>query len=208
MSISFRIALAVIGSALLIGCGSESPSQHTAAAQSVASSAPSTAAPPSGTSDPVREAPITDRSLAEHIADARIEARVTAALVDQARLRTFDFTPAVVRGRLTLTGDVNTRAQHQFAARTAQQVTGVKQLSNNVTVQGQAVDARRDETSPSDAVAASESASVEQGTYHTVEPGETLWRIAQTYQASVDRIKSLNELRGNELEVGQRIRIR
>lgn len=42
---------------------------------------------------------------------------------------------------------------------------------------------------------------------HYVKPGETLYAISQKYQVSVDQIKSLNNLGGNAIWVGQKLRI-
>lgn len=44
--------------------------------------------------------------------------------------------------------------------------------------------------------------------YHLVQPGDTLWNIAQRYQATVDQIKKVNKMgRGTFLKSGQRIKI-
>ncbi|OCA90962.1 hypothetical protein A8F94_03575 [Bacillus sp. FJAT-27225] len=46
--------------------------------------------------------------------------------------------------------------------------------------------------------------------YHTVKPGETLFRIAMTYyknQAGIDTIRKANGLVGNEIETGQTLKI-
>ena len=40
---------------------------------------------------------------------------------------------------------------------------------------------------------------------YTVKNGDTLWNIAKTYNTSVDKIKSLNNLSNNNLSVGQKI---
>jgi membrane-bound lytic murein transglycosylase D len=42
---------------------------------------------------------------------------------------------------------------------------------------------------------------------HTVAPGETLFRIAQTYRTNVDDIKKLNNMSGNSVMVGQKLKI-
>ena len=42
---------------------------------------------------------------------------------------------------------------------------------------------------------------------HTVAPGETLFRIAQTYHTSVDDLKKLNNMSGNSVMVGQKLKI-
>ena len=45
------------------------------------------------------------------------------------------------------------------------------------------------------------------GIYHTVQKDETLWRISQTYNSSVSAIKNANNLKNDEIEVGQRLLI-
>ena len=124
-------------------------------------------------------------------------------------LRVFTFRPTVRQGHLVLTGDVNTMDQYEAAARRAQAVPGVASIDNRLTVAGQAVvpakatQAEGEGSSPTVAAVVDPS-----GVYHTVQQGDTLWRIAQQYQASVDRIKTLNSLRGSSLRVGQRIQVR
>lgn len=43
--------------------------------------------------------------------------------------------------------------------------------------------------------------------YHKVEKGETLFSISQEYDASVEDIKSWNKLEGNNIEVGQKLKV-
>ncbi len=43
------------------------------------------------------------------------------------------------------------------------------------------------------------------GVYHTVKKGETLYRIALTYGVQVDRIKNVNRLKSNTIEIGDRL---
>ncbi len=43
---------------------------------------------------------------------------------------------------------------------------------------------------------------------HTVEPGQTLFRISQIYDVSVDEIKQWNNLRDNIISIGQELEIR
>ena len=45
------------------------------------------------------------------------------------------------------------------------------------------------------------------GVYHTVQKGETLWRISQTYNSSVPAIKEANNLQSDAIESGQRLLI-
>lgn len=42
---------------------------------------------------------------------------------------------------------------------------------------------------------------------HTVAPGETLFRIAQTYRTNVEDIKKINNMSGNSVMVGQKLKI-
>ncbi len=44
-------------------------------------------------------------------------------------------------------------------------------------------------------------------TWHTVQSGDTLWGIANKYSTTVEKIKSDNNLTGNNLQVGQRLKI-
>ncbi len=45
--------------------------------------------------------------------------------------------------------------------------------------------------------------------YHTVQPGDTLWNISQRYDGvSIDEIKKWNNLTGNTVKVGQRIKVK
>ena len=43
---------------------------------------------------------------------------------------------------------------------------------------------------------------------HTVKTGETLFSISQLYNISVDQLKKLNGLSGNEIRVGQKLTIK
>ena len=45
------------------------------------------------------------------------------------------------------------------------------------------------------------------GIYHIVQKGETLWRISQAYNSSVSVIKDANNLKSDEIKVGQRLLI-
>ncbi|MCX7697249.1 MAG: LysM peptidoglycan-binding domain-containing protein [Bacteroidales bacterium] len=44
-------------------------------------------------------------------------------------------------------------------------------------------------------------------TYHTVQKGETLWKISQLYGVSVADIKKVNNLSSDQLQVGQKLKI-
>ncbi len=48
----------------------------------------------------------------------------------------------------------------------------------------------------------------EKPVYHTVTSGETLWRIAYRYNLTADQIKKLNNLTKDQINVGQKLRIK
>lgn len=50
-------------------------------------------------------------------------------------------------------------------------------------------------------------ASLENGKYHVVQAGETLYRISQLYKISVDDLKALNQLSDNNIKVGQKLMV-
>lgn len=119
-------------------------------------------------------------------------ARVKQALAHAETLRRFSFSPTVARGRLILRGDVDTREQHRRAERVAANVEGVREITNQVTVQRQSL---------------SEAGDAAEATYHTVGRGDTLTEIASAYGVSVRQLRALNDLSG-ALQPGDRIRVR
>lgn len=119
-------------------------------------------------------------------------ARVKQALARAETLRRFSFSPTVARGRLILRGDVDTREQHRRAERVAANVEGVREITNQVTVQRQSL---------------SEAGDAAEATYHTVGRGDTLTEIASAYGVSVRQLRALNDLSG-ALQPGDRIRVR
>lgn len=46
---------------------------------------------------------------------------------------------------------------------------------------------------------------LENGKYHTVAQGETLYKISQVYKITVDELKALNRLTDNNIKVGQKL---
>ena len=43
--------------------------------------------------------------------------------------------------------------------------------------------------------------------YHTVQQGDTLWRISQRYQLNIEEIKKVNNISGTNLKKGTKIKI-
>lgn len=58
---------------------------------------------------------------------------------------------------------------------------------------------------PSTPPAASTPAPASDATLHVVQAGDTLYRIAQRYRTTVDAIRRLNGLAGDQIEIGQRL---
>ncbi len=198
-----RIAVVCLGGLLLgsllgAGCtpGSSGPSptpDTTAVTTATTSPAEETTVEPTSTPSAVpTNSDAASRTVAQRLDDASVEARVKQALVRPRALRRFDFSPTVVRGHLTLRGDVNTREQYRRAERIATNVEGVTAITNQVTVE--------------ERVASKADASGKVA-YHTVRRGETLWKIARAYDVSVRQIRALNDLSGS-LQPGDRIRVR
>ena len=182
-----------IGSGCTPGSSSSSPSPDTEA------SAASPSAPAEmSSSDASRGSPDApdrtegSRTVAQRLEDAGVAARVKQALVRTQSLRPFNFSPAVVRGRLTLRGNVETREQYRTAERVASSVEGVTDVTNQVTVQGRAL---------------SETGDPAEASYHTVRRGDTLWKISREYDVSVRQVRALNDL-SESLQPGRRIRVR
>lgn len=66
-------------------------------------------------------------------------------------------------------------------------------------------DLNLDSTPPLDSVM--ESPPMEEGSYHTVEKGETLYRISKQYGVSVEDLKIWNSLPDNTIHVGQKLMV-
>lgn len=203
-----RLAALLLGGGLLLAaCTSETPPGAAADSTGTSTTAVSEpAAEPAGTND--EDGTSDDRTLSEKLADASVEVRVKQALIQEPRLRVFSFRPAVVDGHLILRGDVNTPEQYHRAERIAGRVEGVTALTNRVTMKGRPVTEKRLAETDSTATAETDTAEEDVAVYHTVREGDTLWKIAREYRSSVEQIRTLNDLRSNELSPGQRIRVR
>ena len=205
------------------GCSSEEgpapPDEQAPAAASAAAgttTASAAADPPTATDQ--------GRSVEERIEDASLATHVKTALVEDRRLRPFDFDPRVTGERVTLVGNVATREQGRVAAEVAGEVDGVGDVLNRLTVGGKRV-AWNSSSGGGGGAGASSSGGQKQvaasqqqqdasagssepsgsGTYHTVQAGESLWAIASEYGTSVQRIKKMNNLRSNSLQAGERL---
>lgn len=206
----------LVGLVLVVGlaagaCTSESPPN---AADT--SPQPDTVQPAATTATPERSAPPTppapndnpetSRSLAQKLDDARLETRAKRALMRRQGLRVFAFDLGAVNRRVTLRGDVNTADQYRMAERAVRRVEGVEAVANELMIGGRPVTDERLRALSEDGGDAEESADA--AVYHTVQRGESLWTIAQQYGASVQRLRSLNDLETGTLRPGQRIQVR
>ena len=171
-----------------------------------------------------------ERSVAQRMADASTAARIRSALAGEQGLRLFDFTPAVVHGRVTLQGEVKTAAQRERAAEVARGVEGVRAVTNAVVAAeapglvraepsrqppappqptGASPAAEAPSPDPPPSASAPEPRRQESGeVYHTVRSGESLWTVAQQHGVTVEQVRRLNGLRSNNLQPGQRLRVK
>ncbi len=186
-------------------------SSHSTSSEAAPSEAPSASAsqdaPASRQATPTTSTGKDARSVADRLQDASVETRIRQQLVRREALRLFDFTPESVNGRVLLRGDVNTASQRRLAARIARSVEGVAALDNQVTVQGQSPAALAEANKTADK-AGNDGSTPSSAVYHTVESGDSLWKIAREYQASVDQLRELNDLNAGGLQPGERIRVR
>lgn len=158
------------------------------------------------------------RSVEERIADASRAAHIRTALAENRQLRPFDFAPRVLGDRVTLQGNVATRAQGEMAAEVAAGVDGIDEVFNRLTVDGQQIawnapeepDEQQPRTAATQQPAASGpgDGSASGSTYHTVQAGESLWTIADDYGTSVSRLKALNDLRSDGVQAGKRLLVK
>lgn len=190
------IAVSLMGSACTSNPPSDAPpdSTNTPTATTVANVS-------SSTSESSGAKTSTDnRSVAQKLKDASTETRVTRALVESSSLRVHSFDPTVRDGHLILKGNVKTAERYRRAERIAQQIEGVSEFTNHLTINGQAVNTENPESNSPSAEETAE--------YYTVRPGDTLWDIAKEYRASVHQIRQLNGLGSSSLSPGDRIRVR
>ena len=170
--------------------------------------------------------PDDDRSVAQRLEDASVAARVKLALADERQLRLFDFEPRVHEGTVTLEGEVSSVTQYTLAEQVARRVDGVRDVENALVAPGvdpeqmsprdvtnrvpadeDTVDVARSSSS-ADTGASSPSSASSSATYHTVASGESLWEIARSNGTSIDALRRLNNLQGDRLRPGQRLRVR
>lgn len=154
--------------------------------------------------------PVQAQTLAEKLADARLAARAEVALAQDAALRAFTFRPTSEAGVLTVVGVVATEEQRGRVAEVVSRIEGVTQVVNNVQVTGTAGQA----VLPADTTGASGSKEEPapepepEALYHTVRSGDTLGAIAQRYGVAIRQVQQLNGLRGSQIRVGQRLRVK
>ncbi len=82
------------------------------------------------------EASTAPISVGRVIDDAVITTRVTAALMADPLINSYDFKVSTRKGEILLSGFVDNQAQLDLAIRTARGIEGVTGLQNNVTLKG------------------------------------------------------------------------
>ena len=168
--------------------------------------------------------PVQAQSLAERLDASRAATQAEIALAEDADLRAFSFEATVRGGVLTLVGRVDTAAQRERAAEIAAGIEGVTTVENRVVASGagtapaapdlppapppaatsDSAEARDDAAAPPEPEPAPEAAPV----YHTVQRGDVLGSIARRHGVTVRQIQQLNGLRGTNIRIGQRLRVK
>ncbi len=72
---------------------------------------------------------------------------------------------------------------------------------------GQKLRIQKESTAPERITTANPTRNVRSNTVHTVVAGETLYRISKNYEVEVEDIKTLNNLRDNSVQLGQKLKI-
>lgn len=164
--------------------------------------------------------PAQAQSLAERLSASRAATQAEIALAEDADLRAFSFEATVRGGVLTLTGRVETAAQRERAAEVAAGIEGVTSVENRVAVGGSGAVASAPDLPPAPEPAATPSEEAQEAetapapvpaaepVYHTVQRGDVLGSIARRYGVSVRDLQQLNGLRGTNIRVGQRLRVK
>lgn len=218
---------ALLTAALLwAGCASESsepPGRPAQAPPDTAGSAPAAASAVKANPPTVTD---RGRSVEARLADATLAARVKERLVEVQNLAPSDFDLKVTNGRVTLEGDVPSRAQWEETLAAAREVEDVEHVTNRLTVAGERVATAREEEEPSQEETMAQARPAEpkaqrggsasqksqdagqRSVHHRVEPGETLWAIAEEQGTSVQRLKQLNGLSSGNIQPGDRLLIR
>jgi nucleoid-associated protein YgaU len=158
--------------------------------------------------------PAAAQSLDEALEEARLVSRIKIALAEDDALRAFTFEPTADDGVVTLRGTVRTAAQKRRVDELVGALDGVERVVNDVQVAaGQHRGASElppvePEPEPVAEEEESEPESEPEEVYHTVRRGDSLIAIARRYGVSVDEIRRLNGIRGSNIRIGQRLRVK
>jgi len=82
----------------------------------------------------VREPEETDRTFTQAVADATTTASVKMALAFEAGVKASEIDVDTSWGTVTLSGEVGTRAERELASKTAEDVSGVQKVVNEIEV--------------------------------------------------------------------------
>ncbi len=157
------------------------------------------------------------QSLDDKLETARAVARVKIALAQDEALRAFTFEPTVHDGVVTLVGVVKTSGQRDRVTEVVRGLEGVRDVVNKVQIGGAGGVDLSDLPPPMPTDSATkmadpqpepEAAPEPEKVYHTVRSGDTLGAIARRYGVSVRQVQQLNGLRGTNIRLGARLRVK
>ena len=175
--------------------------------------------------------PENGRSVEEHLRDASIAAQIKLAFADDSRLRSLELEPEIRNGVVHLSGQAPSAEHYRLAAEVARGVRGVRGVENGIEAPGVTAEqtaeaagvtatdsagpteagsnARTDTPEATDrgAAAAQSSAPEDAVRYHVVASGESLWEIARANGTTIDALRRANNLQGDRLRPGQRLRL-
>lgn len=160
--------------------------------------------------------PAAAQSLDEALEEARLISRIKIALAEDDALRAFTFEPTADGGLVTVRGTVQTAEQKSRVDELVGSLDGVERVVNDVEVAARqragATELPPVEPEPEPEPVAEaeepEPAPEPEEVYHTVRRGDSLIAIARRYGVSVGEIRRLNGIRGSNIRIGQRLRVK
>jgi LysM repeat protein len=160
--------------------------------------------------------PSQAQSLGEALEEARLVSHIKITLAQDDELRAFTFEPTVDGGVVIVRGTVQTSAQKGRIDELVSALGGVERVVNEVQVTaGPRAEVSELPTVESEPEAPAEAEEPDpepepepQEVYHTVRRGDSLIAIARRYGVTVSQIRQLNGIRGSNIRIGQRLRVK